>query len=129
MQVAGAAPPAAFSLSSGNAIAVTAGAAFSCALDSAGGVSCWGSDQYGQLGNGTANMAPNALPVRVAMPGGAAQTSAGYTHACAVVGPIPNGGPPMPGPLFCWGNNADGQLGDGTTAATRPSPVAVVLPP
>jgi alpha-tubulin suppressor-like RCC1 family protein len=128
MQVMAIAPPVPFSLTGGNAISVTAGYAFSCALDNAGGVSCWGADQSGQLGNGTSNMSPNTLPARITMLGGAAQVSAGYGHACAVVGPIPNGGAPTPGPLLCWGNNADGQLGDGTMAATRPSPVPVVLP-
>jgi alpha-tubulin suppressor-like RCC1 family protein len=121
-------PPTASSLTGGRAISVTAGDAFSCALDNGGGVSCWGADVFGQLGNGTSSMSPNTTPSRVTMLGGAAQVSAGYNHACAIVGPVPNGGSPMPGPLFCWGNNADGQLGDGTTAATRPSPVPVVLP-
>jgi alpha-tubulin suppressor-like RCC1 family protein len=127
-QLMGPTPPTPFSLTGGNAILVTAGSAFNCALDNAGGVWCWGSNQYGQLGNGTPNMSPNTAPAKVTMLGGAAQVSAGYGHACAVVGPIPNGGAPTPGPLFCWGNNADGQLGDGTTATTRPSPVPVVLP-
>jgi alpha-tubulin suppressor-like RCC1 family protein len=128
MQVANVVPPTSFSLTGGRAISVTAGAAFSCALDQAGGVSCWGANVSGQLGNGTSNMSPNTTPARVTMLAGAAQVSAGYSHACAIVGPVPNGGSPMPGPLFCWGNNANGQLGDGTTAATRPSPVPVVLP-
>lgn len=42
-------------------------------------------------------------------------TSVGGSHSCAVL---------SDGTARCWGDNSQGQLGDGTTA-DRPSPVTV----
>lgn len=47
--------------------------------------------------------------------GAASQMSTAVDHACAITGS---------GALYCWGNNANGQLGDGTTT-TRNAPTAV----
>ncbi|HWS35106.1 MAG TPA: hypothetical protein VN408_20495, partial [Actinoplanes sp.] len=47
--------------------------------------------------------------------GSAAAVATGYSHTCAV---------PAGGALWCWGANARGQVGDGTTTA-RTTPVRV----
>ena len=89
--------------------AVAAGWAHSCSLDNAGAVRCWGANGYGQLGNG---LLQNGLtsPTTPAISSGATAVAGGYYHTCAIV---------TGGALRCWGYNALGQLGDGTTTDRR----------
>ena len=97
---------------------VSAGADHTCADGSDGQVYCWGSNAYGQLGDGTKT--GRDTPVAVQAPEGVVLSgvSAGYLHTCA------NG---SDGSVYCWGHNSDGQLGDGTTTAS-PIPLAVPAP-
>ena len=78
---------------------VTTGAGFSCAIDSAGAVACWGDNSSGALGDGTHVMHP--LPIRVPLPEPATTVSAGLGCTCASV---------ASGALYCWGD-ASQQLG------------------
>jgi alpha-tubulin suppressor-like RCC1 family protein len=85
---------------------VSAGDEFACALLSNGTAKCWGLGQSGQRGDGT--FTTFALtPVAVNGLTGAVGLSAGYGHACALLSDAT---------LRCWGENRDGQLGNGTTA-------------
>ncbi len=102
-------------------IAVSAGAAHTCALDADDTVWCWGDNSFGQVGDGTTF--DSALPVRVCAPAsilstegaagsppcspltGVAAIDAGSNHTCAAM---------EDGAALCWGNNASGQLGNGT---------------
>jgi CSLREA domain-containing protein len=109
-------PVAVFGLSSGVA-AITAGNNFTCALMVAGGVKCWGSDGSGQLGNGpTTTQQPTPVDV-TGLSGGVGAVAAGFNHACALM---------TTGDVKCWGGNAFGQVGDGTTTQ-RDVPVDVVF--
>lgn len=95
-------------LSSG-VISVGVGDAFSCALLSTGQVKCWGSNSVGQLGNSGA-LSIQKTPVSV-LDGASALTgvqtlTVGRMHACVVL---------TGGSAKCWGGNASGQLGDGTS--------------
>jgi alpha-tubulin suppressor-like RCC1 family protein len=98
--------------------AVRAGCEFSLALTTNGHVLAWGANPDGQLGDGTTS--PSDTPVRVSLPSGTRVTgiSAGDSFSLART---------SKGHALAWGNNGDGQLGDGTTT-NRDIPVKVRLP-
>lgn len=80
-----------------------------CALGSDGEAYCWGSNAYGQLGNG--NLTDSNTPVQVlqgAVPAGVTFTSVqvGFYHACALG---------SDSKVYCWGRNNYGQFGNNTT--------------
>jgi alpha-tubulin suppressor-like RCC1 family protein len=84
---------------------IVTGKAYSCALTRAGGVKCWGSNEHGELGNGDHSDSGNPVDV-VGLSTGVTTIEAGDNHACAVTSDHI---------VYCWGSNAFGQLGDGTT--------------
>ena len=90
-----------------SAVAVSAGAYFTCAILDDGSLKCWGRNNYGQLGQGNTTDL-NTPPVAVALPGGqdAKAVYAGEEYACAVL---------VDNSVACWGANHAGQLNDGTT--------------
>ena len=95
---------------------VASGDAHTCALMSGGSVKCWGSNSSGQLGNARSGfMVQSLVAVDVVGLGSVTAVSAGGAHTCAL---IPGG------EVRCWGANAGGQLGDGSTTASS-VPVAV----
>lgn len=82
--------------------AVALGNVHSCALTTAGGVKCWGSNQAGQLGGGTASSL-SSLPLDVpGLASGVVAIAAGERHSCAVT---------AAGGVKCWGENTYGQAG------------------
>ena len=86
--------------------AVSAGAAHTCALTTAGGVKCWGENWSGEVGDGTSGNF-RATPVDVAgLAGGVDAAGAGGSFSCALL---------ATGSAKCWGINHFGLLGDGTT--------------
>lgn len=77
----------------------------SCAVTSSGRLKCWGSNDFGQLGDGTTHASP--VPVDVRSPShGVRAVAVGRNHTCALL---------ETGAVACWGYNYDGQLGNGTT--------------
>ena len=88
----------------GAGLALAAGLYHTCALTTAGGVVCWGSNSYGQLGDGTATQRLSPTPVS-GLSAGVAAIAADRYHTCAMK---------TDGGVVCWGSNQFGQLGDGT---------------
>lgn len=76
-----------------------------CGVTTGAAALCWGLNWFGQLGDGTTTDRPSPTAVP-AVPGGFAAVSAGGAHSCALS---------TFGRTYCWGRNAVGQLGDGTT--------------
>ena len=91
---------------------IAAGRGHSCVL-SDGRVACWGSNDYGQLGDGPRNRASSqaSSPADYAF----SQVSAGWNHTCGLT---------TGDEIVCWGSNSTGQLGDGTTQP-RNAPVRI----
>jgi alpha-tubulin suppressor-like RCC1 family protein len=84
-----------------------------CGLAQNGSAYCWGSNDFGQLGDGTTT--DTSTPTAVS--GGLSFTSLS-THGEFACGLTANG------QAYCWGHNDFGQLGDGTTTDS-PVPVTV----
>ena len=93
--------------------AVSAGFVHSLAVRADGTVWAWGSNTYGQLGDGTTTT--RLRPVQVPGLHGVVAVAAGTVHSLALT---------ADGTVWAWGSNAYGQLGGGTTAA-RLAPVPV----
>jgi alpha-tubulin suppressor-like RCC1 family protein len=92
---------------------VSAGADHACGLLASGEAWCWGGNGSGRLGIGS-TLSGSANPQRVNTTETFAGITAGYQHTCAWR---------ADGAAFCWGSNANGQLGDGTTTTfSRLSP-------
>ena len=65
---------------------VAAGGAHTCALLDNGQVTCWGYDNFGQLGNGAPTGDVSAPPAPITLPAGHTATAitAGDSHTCAI---------------------------------------------
>ena len=100
---------------------LAAGTSHSCGVAQGGAAVCWGANGSGQLGDGDA-LTSKGTPLAVA--GGVvfASVRVGTDHRCGLT---------PGGVACCWGNNSQGQLGDGTTSSTvyRTSPGAVFSRP
>src|SRR5215217_1245671 len=92
---------------------VTTGANHSCGLTFGNRVFCWGSNDDGELGDGTRT--DRSRPVLVATSVRFIQLSAGRAHTCGVS---------SDNHVYCWGNNLEGTLGDGSSS-NRLTPVLV----
>jgi RHS repeat-associated protein len=101
---------------------IAAGGDHTCALSAAKHVYCWGTDYYGQLGNGSTTNSSTPLEVEgvtgLGDLGTVSAISAGYDHTCALS---------TTKSVDCWGTDYYGQLGNGTSApAASETPVAVI---
>jgi alpha-tubulin suppressor-like RCC1 family protein len=97
--------------------AIAAGRRHSMALTTNGGIRAWGDNNDGQLGNGSTT--DSSLPTTVntqSLDGPVIAMAAGGLHSLALL---------ASGRIEAWGNNTDGQLGDGSTNSPRVFPVNV----
>jgi alpha-tubulin suppressor-like RCC1 family protein len=100
--------------------AIRAGCGFSLALTSTGQVLSWGINDFGQTGDGTMGSDDVNKPAPVDLPANTQVKviSAGFSHSLAVT---------TDGKVLSWGENSDGELGDGTKTSSG-MPAAVTLP-
>lgn len=101
--------------------------ASTCGMTATGDMYCWGNNSRGQLGVSASHDAcvpPTGLattfvcsylPVKAIGVAGAVAMDVGQEHTCALV---------SGGQLQCWGENAHGELGDGT-GVPQTTPVTV----
>ena len=75
-----------------------------CAITAGHTVSCWGYNNQGQVGDGSSPSQPHYSPTSVPSLSGVVDIAAGAFHTCAVTGD---------GNVYCWGADANSQLGDG----------------
>jgi alpha-tubulin suppressor-like RCC1 family protein len=75
-----------------------------CAVEDNGEAWCWGSGEFGRLGNGTVTQQNS--PVLVSGGISFISISTGGGHTCGIS---------VDGSAYCWGFNFRGELGDGTT--------------
>ncbi len=93
---------------------IALGAEHTCALLSNKNVTCWGNNQYGQLGDGSTTN--RRIPVVVSGLSNVEQIALGALHSCALLSNKS---------VQCWGNAGRRQLGNGgTTNRTRPVAVS-----
>ncbi len=104
-----------FCMFTGGARSIALGDAHSCALLWGGAVRCWGEGSFGRLGLGDSESIGDSrdnLPYLDVDFGfddptvAVEQITAGGRHSCALTNE---------GAIYCWGDNAQGQLGYGNT--------------
>ena len=91
---------------------VSAGFFHTCGVALDGRAYCWGEGATGALGNGRAGSRPELPTDRRTKPTMVTdalrflQLAAGHSHTCGLT---------TTNQVYCWGDNSEGQLGDGTT--------------
>lgn len=94
----------------------------SCVVEG-GIVYCFGTNSYGQVGDGTTT--GRIVATRVSQSGAMAnngavtQVSSDYNHACAIES----------GSVFCWGSQENGRLGNDVTTGNQLTPMAAASLP
>ena len=107
------------STSTPNFRVIALGGTFACGIATNQSTYCWGSDAYGQIGNGSSpggGTRPQLATVRNEQ---FVSISAGAAHVCALN---------ALGKAYCWGRDSSGQLGDARRVnSTTPIPVVPEL--
>lgn len=97
---------------------VSAGDRHTCAIDTEQKAWCWGSNQLGQLGNGSGAFF-SSVPTPVA---------GGYNFVDIEAGTLTTCGVTAEGRAYCWGYGGYGNLGNGSLSYTEPLPQLVNSP-
>jgi prepilin-type N-terminal cleavage/methylation domain-containing protein len=91
-----------------NVLSIGTGSYHTCAVLNTGILRCWGSNWMRQLNDGT--VTPRAIPTTNSISVGqvATQFNGGLYHSCVLLNN---------GTMSCWGDNSEGQWGNGTIKA------------
>ncbi len=94
---------------SGDVARLAVGGDTTCGLTTGGALSCWGDGSYGVLADGSlAGRSLLPLPI-LSLSSGVADVALGAHHVCALH---------TSGAVSCWGDDEQGQLGDGMNVST-----------
>ena len=88
----------------GGVKAISSGDRHICVVFNEGALQCWGANGYGQLGSKD-NIWKDIPSAVWGLSQDVSAVSCGFEHTCALL---------SSGQVKCWGNNEDGELGDGT---------------
>ena len=94
---------------------VSIGTAHSCGLSRGGEIYCWGSNGFGQLGDGRTTS--RSQPTRVAEGGPFVAVSAGGYYSCAVS---------RTGIAYCWGRDPTAEFGSGEPPGLRSATIQTI---
>jgi alpha-tubulin suppressor-like RCC1 family protein len=86
-----------------------------CAVRTDGTLWCWGHAQHGEVGQGGSTGNTVYEPLEVTAVSGWREASVGAHHVCAAQ---------RDDRLWCWGQDTDGQLGDGSSGGSEDTPQA-----
>jgi alpha-tubulin suppressor-like RCC1 family protein len=111
-------PTAVTGLASGTGLVSAGNGLHACAISSSGPV-CWGGNNAGQLGNPGVPGGSSAAVAVQGLPSGVVDITAGGLHSCAATETA----------IYCWGNNAEGQLGTGNQTASGTAVLVMNVPP
>ena len=81
---------------------------------------CWGYNASGEVGDGTTTNRSAPVAIATGTPMGSLGAYGRNNSQCAV--------PKSGGAPWCWGYNAQGQLGTGSTAGAIPTPFKILNP-
>lgn len=95
---------------------IVAGGAYTCGIDGAGQLWCWGSNLHGELGLGDTDTRSALTLV----------PTSGLTWDHLILGPTTACAVTTTGKLYCWGENVFGAVGDGTSGNNRLVPTEVL---
>jgi alpha-tubulin suppressor-like RCC1 family protein len=96
-----------------NFSSIAVGGVHTCGLINSGAAYCWGSNDGGQLGDGS--LTNSSVPIAVSGGQSFSSLAAGGFFTCGLT---------SSGVAYCWGRNDTGQLGNGSTASST-TPIAV----
>jgi len=102
---------------------IGAGNAHVCGLAEDGAVYCWGTNYWGELGNGRSGngqgggTADALTPEKVNLSAVVREIAVASRSACALT---------VSGDVYCWGEGGAGQMGDGRQQQSNPNPIKVL---
>ncbi|MBR9683709.1 hypothetical protein GOV03_04180, partial [Candidatus Woesearchaeota archaeon] len=100
-----------------NATVISASNKQTCGVNMEGSIICWGDNTYGQLGYGTYGYTVTPLTVE-GLINATGITKGGYSlTSCTLL---------QNGTAMCWGQNSQGQCGDGSTETIKKHPGEVI---